>query len=161
MVFTEFLQKIGLLDVLAPNSPSKRKKRKAKNDEKEAAETEKLRVIAEKQRRLVADEERLETQYQTEKAAAERNQFAKKQRVIYNASDEQRYDAVIMGVHFDDDPKFPYYTIKYKRFEESIDSEESSKPAKKNIIEVEKQTNPERLTSVLWDKEKTRKILIP
>jgi len=165
MVFTAFLQAIGLLDVLAPPTTTTPHKRTKKDEQREklAAETKKKLVRqAEERRRLAGVEERVRAQCLAERAAAERNQFAKHQRVSYAASEERRYDAVVVGVHFDDDPDHPYYTIKYKRFEENVGTSDNnglSKPATKNIIEVEKQTNPERLTSVPWDKQKTQDIV--
>lgn len=155
MVFAAFLQKIGLLDVLAPNSSAERR---AKDEKKELEKKRKARLQAEEQKRVVMLEERVQTQYKAEEAARERNQFAKKQRVLYTAAD-QKYDAVIVDVHFDDHPEHPYYTIKYKRLENNTNCEVTSGKEAKNIIEVEKQTNPERLTSVRWDKDKTRKLL--
>lgn len=158
MVFTAFLAKIGLLDVLAPNSSAKRKEQKLAEARKEQAKKDALRLQAEEQRRLAIVEERIQTQYQAEKVARERNQFAKNQRVSYTASGKM-YDAIIVGVHLDDDPDKPYYTIKYKRLEDNADVDGLSKTVTPNMIEVEKQTNTERLTSVPWDKEKTLKIL--
>ena len=65
-------------------------------------------------------------------------------------------DAVVVGVHFDDGPENPYYTIKYKKQCEEILDDGSKKTT---VREVEKQTNPDRLSRVPWDEDKSWKVL--
>jgi len=100
---------------------------------------------------------RLEFQREAEKEAEKRGHFAEKQRVLYyHKATGQYFDSVIVGVHYDDGPDTPYYTIKYTKpnIQISDDGAEVDTP-----IEMEKQTNPDRLQRLEWDQKKTEHIL--
>lgn len=126
---------------------------------------------------------RLDAQRKSEKQAEANGVFAKKQRVFYhNRSTNTKHDAYIVGVHFDDGPDKPYCecflgsldrgiaassilidfilaysdTIRYKKQQEEIQDDGTTKA---NIVEVEKQTTPDRLGRVKWDEEKSWRLL--
>lgn len=89
----------------------------------------------------------LEGQKNREQKASARNQYTKQQRVRYyhKISDQWIGEAVIVGVHYDDGPDKPYYTIKYNRPEDGST--------------MEKQTTDDRLEEVEFDEQKTWAIL--
>jgi len=94
---------------------------------------------------------RLRTQFEQERAAESRGVFAKRQRVQYlHKQTDVSYDAVIQGVHLDDGPDKPYYTIKYKK---QITFTDDDGNERSDICEIEKQTNPDRLRRVIWDED--------
>lgn len=149
-MFSKFAEQVGLYDFLAPE------KKKSRSSEDSAP--------AQKQNTSFSDEElmkrrRLDAQLKAEREAAARGPkfFAKKQRVRYlNKLTNSVCDAVVVGVHFDDGPENPYYTIRYKKqCEEILDG--GSK--KTTVREVEKQTDPDRLSRVPWDEEAAWKVL--
>ena len=97
-------------------------------------------------------ERRIETQKQMEVDALKRGHFAKRQRVRYHhRSTDTYYDAVVTGVHFDDGPDKPYYSIKYKRPEVQHDDDGNESTT---ITLRETQTTPDRLLSLPWDEGK-------
>jgi len=108
----------------------------------------------EKQKRKITI---LKAQKEEEERSSKVGQFAKKQRVSYHhRATNKRYDAVIIGVHLDDGPDKPYYTIKYNQTECFVDAcgvEEEKE------CTVEKQTNPDRLTALPWDEDKTWELI--
>jgi prolyl oligopeptidase PreP (S9A serine peptidase family) len=140
---------IGLSDILAPV-----KKRGASKEEEESTIDATSSSGSSKRRRL-------DVQLKAEREAAERGErfFAKKQRVRYhNKRTNSVCDAVVVGVHYDDGPNNPYYTIKYKaQYETGEVLDDGSKKA--TIIEVEKQTTPDRLSRVPWDEDAAWKVL--
>ena len=146
-MFSKFAEKIGLFDVLAPRASARPKIHMTSEDSVTSVDENKLK------------RRRLDAQFKAEKEAEERGPkfFAKKQRVRYfNKVSNSICDAVVVGVHFDDGPQDPYYTIKYKKQCEEI-LEDGTK--KTTLREVEKQTNPDRLSRVPWEEEKAWKVL--
>ncbi len=143
-MFSKFANKIGL--------GSTKRRRSSKNT---TVSDDDSTVIA----KSFSDESRLrrsrlDAQIKAENDAAARgpNFFAMKQRVRYlNKTTNSVCDAVVVGVHLDD-PDDPYYTIKYKK-----QCEETADDGSKNVVirEVEKQTNPDRLSRVPWDEDKS------
>jgi prolyl oligopeptidase PreP (S9A serine peptidase family) len=150
-MFSKFAEKVGLHDFLAPVI-KKRRPRKESEDETTTIATS----FSDEQR---LKRRRLDVQLKAEKEAAARGPkfFAKKQRVRYlNKTTNSVCDAVVVGVHLDDGPNNPYYTIKFKKQCEEILGDGSKKTT---IIEVEKQTNPDRLSRVPWDEDAAWKVL--
>eukprot|EP00591_Stephanopyxis_turris_P011643 CAMPEP_0195520900 /NCGR_PEP_ID=MMETSP0794_2-20130614/17609_1 /TAXON_ID=515487 /ORGANISM="Stephanopyxis turris, Strain CCMP 815" /LENGTH=149 /DNA_ID=CAMNT_0040650339 /DNA_START=245 /DNA_END=694 /DNA_ORIENTATION=- len=100
---------------------------------------------------------RLHAQYDSEMKALSHGMLATKQRVSYHhRGSDEHYDAVIMGVHLDDGPDKPYYTIKYQRRDKVIDEDGVEQDV---LLDIEKQTDPDRLTRVSWDEDKAFKEL--
>ena len=108
------------------------------------------------QHRQEEDRERRETEHRNrliegqkdrEQKASALNQYTKQQRVRYfhKTSDQWIDEAIVVGVHYDDGPDKPYYTIKYSRPEDEAT--------------IEKQTTEDRLEEVEFDEEKTWAIL--
>jgi len=150
-MFSKFAEKVGLYDFLAPET-----KKRSKSKESEDDTTTIANSFSDEQQ---LKSRRLDAQLKAEKEAAARGPkfFAKKQRVRYlNKTTNSVCDAVVVGVHYDDGPDNPYYTIKYKKQCEEILDEGSKRTY---ISEVEKQTNPERLSRVPWDEDATWKVL--
>ena len=89
----------------------------------------------------------IEGQKKREQNASARNQYVKQQRVRYyhKTSDQWIDEAVVVGVHYDDGPDKPYYTIKYNLPEDGST--------------MEKQTTEDRLEEVEFDEQKTWEIL--
>ena len=149
-MFSKFANKIGLFDILAPV----KSRRSSKNSEDDSTTIANSYSDDNQMKR-----KRLDAQLKAEKEAEARGPkfFAKKQRVRYlNKMTNAVCDAVVVGVHYDDGPDKPYYTIKYKKqCEETLD--DGSK--KTTVREVEKQTNPDRLSRVPWDEDKSWKVL--
>ncbi|KAL7483411.1 hypothetical protein ACHAW6_009066 [Cyclotella cf. meneghiniana] len=136
MVLSKLAEMIGLYDVLAPIH---------RDEDCEPKEVN----------RVSAKRNRLDAQKKAEEVAATRGVFAKNQRVQYhNKLTNAVSDAVIIGVHLDDGPDNPYYTIRYKKQQEVDDG-----LLRVRIVDVEKQTNPDRLLRVEWDDEKSWKVL--
>lgn len=112
---------------------------------------------AEFAKQLQIEEERkenlLKAQFEDESNAMDHGHFCKRQRVMYHhRSKDAFYEAVIVGVHYDDGPNKPYYTIRYKTTETLTD--EQGKTFSQEM-DVEKQTTPDRLSQLPWDEEKT------
>lgn len=89
----------------------------------------------------------IQGQREREAKASSIRQYAKQQRVRYfhKLSDQWIEDVVIEGVHYDDGPDKPYYTIKYIRPDDGI--------------VLEKQTTDDRLEAADFDEHKTWAIL--
>lgn len=150
-MFSKFAEKIGLYDFLAPTKRRRTSQSTASDDESATIANS---FSDEHQLRR----SRLDAQIKAENAAAARGPkfFAKKQRVRYvNKTTHSVCDAVVVGAHLDD-PDDPYYTIKYKK-----QCEEIADDGSKTVIvrEVEKQTNPDRLSRVPWDEDKSWEVL--
>lgn len=98
MFLTKIAEKTGLLNILAPRD------RNRTEEPGDAALAQKLWT----EEKILF--KRLETQKEKEEEAETRGAFIKQQRVKYHhkASDAY-YDAVVVGVHFDDGPDRPYY----------------------------------------------------
>mmetsp|Transcript_50790 Transcript_50790/g.61209 ORF Transcript_50790/g.61209 Transcript_50790/m.61209 type:complete len:147 (-) Transcript_50790:225-665(-) len=139
MFLTKIAEQSGLLAIVAP---PKKMSQTELNDEEFAR-----KLQAEEYKRY----SRLRTQFEQERAAESLGVFAKKQRVQYlHKQTNQHYDAVIQGVHLDDGPDRPYYTIIYKRKDTITDDDGTER---ETIIEIEKQTTPDRLKRVVWDED--------
>mmetsp|Transcript_3881 Transcript_3881/g.6420 ORF Transcript_3881/g.6420 Transcript_3881/m.6420 type:complete len:156 (-) Transcript_3881:149-616(-) len=154
-MFSKFAEKIGLYDFLAPSEP----RRSKKNSASEHDSTTTVQNGSADEKRL--KRKRLDVQLKAEKDAETRGPkfFAENQRVRYlNKTTNSTCDAVIVGVHYDDGPDNPYYTIKYKKQCEEI-LDDGSKNTSVIVREVEKQTNPDRLSRVPWDEDKSWKVL--
>lgn len=96
---------------------------------------------------------RLEAQLKAEKDAFSRGHFAKKQRVIYShRATNSLFEAVVCGVHLDDGPDKPYYSIRYTKPNVRVNENDGTESVVKQI--VERQTDPERLERVPWDEDK-------
>ena len=101
--------------------------------------------ILEKQREVDRRNRILADQKKREEEARESGSFVKNQPAHYfHKSSGQWFESHVVGVHHDDDPDNPYYTIKYR----SADGEQ-----------IEKQTTGDRLNSVEWDEERSWEIL--
>ncbi|KAL3793668.1 hypothetical protein HJC23_010240 [Cyclotella cryptica] len=138
MVLSKLAELIGLYDVLAPIRS---------DDNCKPEETD----------RVSTKRSRLDAQKKAEEVAASRGVFAKNQRVQYhNKLTNAVSDAVIIGVHLDDGPDDPYYTKRYKKQQEVVQDDGSPSV---RIVEVEKQTNPDRLSRVEWNAEKSWELL--
>ena len=151
-MFSKFADKIGLYDFLAPTK-RRRSSRSTTASDDDSATTAKSSSDENRLRRS-----RLDAQLKAENDAAARGPkfFAKKQRVRYlNKATNSVCDAIVIGAHLDD-PDDPYYTIKYKKQCEEIADDGSKEVI---IREVEKQTNPDRLSRVPWDEDKSWKVL--
>jgi hypothetical protein len=100
----------------------------------------------------------IEQQRKREEVANASNAFVANQQVLYLfKATETWYDATIAGVHFDDGPDRPYYTIRFWRNEIEYDEDHCVESAVRRI--VEKQTTPDRLRRVDFDPEQTWRIL--
>lgn len=130
MVLTKIAERMGLLDMMAPRHKAKerkeqggmkgaesrdregggdrrRKERKGEGGNAAAKDDDASRKVdkSEDIRRR-----RLRAQLDAELAAEKTGSFAKKQRVEYHhKATDRRYDAFVVGVHFDDGPDHPYY----------------------------------------------------
>lgn len=139
MFLTKIAEQSGLLAYVVPP----KKMNQLEIDDEELAK----KLQAKEYKRYCS----LRSQFEEERAAETRGTFAKRQRVQYlHKQTNTNYDAVIQGVHLDDGPDRPYYTIKYKR-PETIFEEDGSE--REEIIEIEKQTTPDRLRRVVWDED--------
>lgn len=109
-------------------------------DSMDEEEDEEEEDEAEQQRRML-----LESQRDLEREALSGCRFAKLQRVRYyhKMSDTWINGAHIVGVHYDDGPDKPYYTIQYND----------------DCRKVEKQTTVDRLKPSSWEEDKTWEIL--
>jgi uncharacterized protein with LGFP repeats len=105
-----------------------------------------------------AEEQKLiDNQQQREEVASARGAFVENQRVRYFfKANDTWYDATIVGVHYDDGPDRPYYTIRFWR--NGVEYDENHMESVVRQV-VEKQTTPERLERVAFDPELTWKIL--
>mmetsp|Transcript_47739 Transcript_47739/g.144347 ORF Transcript_47739/g.144347 Transcript_47739/m.144347 type:complete len:164 (-) Transcript_47739:228-719(-) len=162
MVLTKLAETMGLLDFLAPKQKASAKRRKddemkrgesstreaggdrggapGERNERRAGATENVNRSDEDHRRR-----RLRVQLEAERAAERHGKLAKKQRVSYHhKASDRRYEAVVVGVHYDDGPDHPYYTIKY---------------SKENDEEMEKQTTPDRLERLPWNEDASWEIM--
>jgi hypothetical protein len=94
----------------------------------------------------------LQGQQQRENDAKSQGLYVKKQRCHYFHKGSKQWfrDAHIAGVHFDDGPDRPYYTIVYTKKNEDGSTER-----------IEKQTTPDRLAYADWDAEKSLRLLNP
>lgn len=99
----------------------------------------------------------IDNQRQREEVASAKGVFVENQRVRYFfKTNETWYDAIIVGVHYDDGPDRPYYTIRYWR--NSVDCNENQIDSVVRHV-VEKQTTPDRLERVDFDPQLTWKAL--
>jgi hypothetical protein len=92
----------------------------------------------------------LHAQIASEMKAKKIGMLAQRQRVNYfHKPTEQHFEAVVVGVHLDDGPDQPYYTVRYKRPDVTDDD------GTERIIftEIDKQTTPDRLTVLPWDED--------
>lgn len=155
-MFSKFAEKVGLYDILAPISSEQRSSSDA-TDDRESCTISSSSSSPDNNERT--KRRRLDVQLKAEKDAEARgpNFYAKRQRVRYhNKATNSVCDAYIVGVHYDDGPNHPYYTIKYKRQCEEILQDGSKRTV---VREVEKQTNPDRLSRVPWDENAAWKVL--
>lgn len=181
MFLARIAERSGLLDVLAPVSRAMGRERNGRNDaareggngnderkvdthdrnkdgrHAEPTEPSNEKSDADVARKVHGEEEirirRIRAQKDEELAAESRGAFAKKQRVKYHhKGTDTVYDAVVVGVHFDDGPDHPYYTIKYSRIDSELGEDGTER---ETAQEVEKQTTPDRLERVPWDEDAT------
>ena len=156
-MFSKFAEKVGLYDILAPISSEQRSSSDATDDRESCTISSSSSSSPDNNERT--KRRRLDVQLKAEKDAEARgpNFYAKKQRVRYhNKATNSVCDAYIVGVHYDDGPNHPYYTIKYKRQCEEVLQDGSKRTV---VREVEKQTNPGRLSRVPWDENAAWKVL--
>lgn len=146
-------------DSVANKSPAASKRKKAKQGPPTAALPSKQQPQTAPARPAPPTEEEInrqlvKAQQKREKDAASRNDsYVVNQRVrYYFKGTETWYDAVIAGVHLDDGPDRPYYTIAYWRHD--VEGEEAVVARR-----VEKQTTPDRLERVPFDAKETLRIL--
>lgn len=163
MFLTKLAEKSGLWDWVAPkqrndskddckNVDKKNQTGKGKNN------VDKLALKrAEDAKRKAERIRKIRTQFELEKTAEKNGVLAKKQRVrYYHKIADTYFPAFVVGVHFDDGPDRPYYTIKYKKPESETDSDGKEHTT---FHSIEKQTDSNRLTTVPWDEEKTWDII--
>eukprot|EP00568_Trieres_chinensis_P002263 CAMPEP_0183295164 /NCGR_PEP_ID=MMETSP0160_2-20130417/3223_1 /TAXON_ID=2839 ORGANISM="Odontella Sinensis, Strain Grunow 1884" /NCGR_SAMPLE_ID=MMETSP0160_2 /ASSEMBLY_ACC=CAM_ASM_000250 /LENGTH=161 /DNA_ID=CAMNT_0025456597 /DNA_START=110 /DNA_END=592 /DNA_ORIENTATION=+ len=159
MFLSKIANKIGLFDVLAPRKKKENEHRKV-SDPKTPASVGSFDASGEEIVTSVSGNDpyddnrrrRLRAQIDAEDAALALGVFAKKQRVKYHHKATNKfYDAVIVGVHLDDGPDKPYYTITYDKLEAEVTDDGKEN---KVIRKVEKQTYPERLERLNWDEAK-------
>lgn len=100
-------EKSGLLDFIAPRK--KQKEEVQINADKELAHRlQQEEEAKERTRRQGEREER--SQREREIEAERKGMFVKKQKVLYyHKSNDKKYYAIVVGVHFDDGPDRPYY----------------------------------------------------
>lgn len=99
----------------------------------------------------------IELQRKREEMASVNDTFVVNQQVSYFfKANETRYNATIVGVHYDDGPDRPYYTVRFWR-NEVEDNDEGIESVVCQI--VEKQTTPDRLERVDFDPEQTWRVL--
>mmetsp|Transcript_31773 Transcript_31773/g.48737 ORF Transcript_31773/g.48737 Transcript_31773/m.48737 type:complete len:172 (-) Transcript_31773:68-583(-) len=166
MVLTYLFENMGWWNTLAPKSRNaKRQKQQDKNnndvESESATQKQKEQCTQEQQREenpeIAMRRMQLESQRQRELEAESRGAYIAKQRVKYHyRAMDSFHDAVILGVHLDDGPDKPYYTIQYQKADVTLNEhghEEAS------LVQVEKQTTPDRLQRVPWDEEATWSIL--
>lgn len=103
-MFLKFVDRIGLLDVVAPK---KRGKRQRRNDQGGSVTPEE-KGKGEAEVRAPQEED---PQVRLYNAQSEKGFFVEKQRVRYfhKGTETWHNNAVIVGVHFDDGPDKPYY----------------------------------------------------
>ena len=120
-MFRKLAKKLdGVLDYIAPREESddtseqesnpsntRRRRRRSMSDEQvtsDAAFAKQLQIEEERKEKL------LKTQFEDESNALNHGHFCKRQRVMYHLkSKDAFYEAVIVGVHYDDGPNQPYY----------------------------------------------------
>lgn len=164
IMFSKFAEQLGLYDILAPISSKQRSSSSDTTEDRESCTINNNNNNSSSPDNRNGNNERtkrrrLDAQFKAEKDAEARgpNFYAKKQRVRYhNKATNSVCDAYIVGVHYDDGPNHPYYTIKYKRQCEEILKDGSKRTV---VREVEKQTNPDRLSRLPWDENAAWKVL--
>jgi hypothetical protein len=119
-MFRKLAKKLdGVLDYIAPreesgtseqeSNPSATTRRRSPSTSVEqvtsdAAFAKQLQIEEERKEKL------LKTQFEDESNALNHGHFCKRQRVMYHLkSKDAFYEAVIVGVHYDDGPNKPYY----------------------------------------------------
>ena len=122
-MLTKIAEKLGILEVIAPRGSEEGT---ATNNSNAGGETngnqeEKRRNLTPQEardeafaRKLQAEEDRrynmLKIQKEAEDRAEKHGLYAKRQRVSYtHKGTGTQYDALVVGVHFDDGPDKPYY----------------------------------------------------
>uniref|UniRef100_A0A7S2JSX7 Uncharacterized protein n=1 Tax=Leptocylindrus danicus TaxID=163516 RepID=A0A7S2JSX7_9STRA len=144
-MFTRMAEKSGLLDFIAPRKKKEEEKAQINADKELARRLQLEEEAKERSRRQREREER--SQIEREIEAEKKGMFVKKQKVLYyHKSNDKKYYAVIVGVHFDDGPDRPYYTIKYQRPDTIVD--ENGVEHVTGNLEIEKQTTPDRLIRI-------------
>lgn len=135
-------------DHLPINNTNESKRAKKVSDARERQQTSQDYIIRKR---------RLDAQQKAETEAESRGAFCKKQRVKYHNKLLGKWDdAVIVGVHYDDGPDKPYYTIRYQK--EEADTDEDGN-AETKWVNVEKQTTSERLLRVPFDPDASWELL--
>ena len=176
MFLTKLAERAGLLDILAPSAARRRAdddgrttakaKRQDLQQEDEVCGGENRDVCGcggvgeegdeETQRQQVIREQLLSGQRERELMANPR--FVKNQRVRYyhKMSDTWIDDAHVVGVHLDDGPDKPYYTISYPCDGGFGGGDTDGNVQRKR---TEKQTTEDRLEAARWDEDRTWEIL--
>ena len=154
MFVMKWAEKSGILKWMAPRRKDKQEM-EASGDlaearaeqEQQQAEAQRQKEAEEQRRRYVERKRRLlSDQKEREDRASEAGMFVKNQRALYlHKASGQQVDAQVVGVHHDDGPDNPYYTIQYQP---SQDGER-----------IEKQTTGDRLDTVEWDEESSWEIM--
>lgn len=166
MFLSKIAEKTGLFEMIAPSSRTQNEDTNINNTQRDLAShqgsAEKLSPDEELARKIQREEDlryqKLQTQQKAESDAFKNGMLALKQRVQYlHKSTGNVYDAYIAGVHLDDGPDKPYYTIKYMKFQNKLDEDGIEK---EELVGVEKQTDPDRLERVPWNEDATWEILI-
>jgi hypothetical protein len=166
-MFTRIAENLGLFDIMAPRKKTEVKgaanrggrgknttndAKAAKPQQQEPVETDEERVLRMKQSALQSQEEK-------ERQAEMMGLFVKKQRVRYlHKATEQWFEAHIIGVHLDDGPDKPYYTIKYKKYDVAV-GDDGNEVISETIME--KQTTPDRLERVPFCEDESWKLIQP
>jgi hypothetical protein len=165
-MFTRIAENLGLFDIMAPRKKTEVKGAanrggRGKNTTNAAkdAETQQEPSETDEERQLGLKKAALQSQKEKEKQAESMGSFVKKQRVKYlHKATEQWFDAHIIGVHFDDGPDKPYYTIKYKKDDGAV-GDNGDEIISETIME--KQTTPDRLERVPFCEDESWKLIKP
>ena len=110
------------------------------------------------QREAAISLKKAQIQHQLELEALNRGQFAKKQKAEYNdrvVSNDTWVPCVIVGVHLDDGPDKPYYTIEFFRKGEKIEKQTMSERVRR-IVKEEVEKESEVGEEVEKEKEKEK-----
>ena len=117
-MLTRIAEKLGILDKIAPRKKNNATENDSSSNVKAGNNKRKLTAQESRDeylaRKLQAEEDRrfnmLKSQKNAEDRAENAGLFAKRQRVIYlHRGTNTQYDAIVVGVHFDDGPDDPYY----------------------------------------------------
>ena len=131
--------KFGLFDFLAPRRP----KKNSAGSSADASDSTSSNASGKPAENTTPSKDvrqrRLQAQLEAEESANKLGAFAKNQRVsYYHKASDFSYDAVVIGVHFDDGPDKPYYVSMFtcKDHFNSVSTDPSKKLSSMRIIHL-------------------------